>query len=71
MESILAADRPSWPELVGKPAQTAATQIEKEQPWLNVIILDQKCPTTRDLRLDKVRIFIDCTGTVVKVPRAG
>jgi len=53
-----------WPELVGKTGEEAKAVILEEQPNLNVIVLHKNSPTTRDLRRDRVWIFVHDDGTV-------
>ena len=37
----------------------------------NVEILPQGSPTTRDYRLDRVRLFVDGNNKIVQEPRTG
>ena len=63
----------SWPDLVGERGKVAAEFIEKQNPCLNVYI----CPAsrgpcyTKDLRLDRVRVWVNLAGYVAKVPVIG
>ena len=58
-----------WPELLGRSGEEAKTIILGEKPHLNVEIIPQNEPVTKDLRFDRVRIFVDENGNVVAVPR--
>ncbi|CAK9153988.1 unnamed protein product [Ilex paraguariensis] len=58
----------SWPELVGTRAQDAAAIIERENSLVTTIIMYETCPITLDFRCDRVRISVDCSGTVIRVP---
>ncbi|KAJ9543576.1 hypothetical protein OSB04_023283 [Centaurea solstitialis] len=61
----------SWPELVGWKGECAATKIEEENPQLNVIVLLEGTPVTKDLRCDRVRVWVDCHGIVIQPPTTG
>ncbi|KAI3668057.1 hypothetical protein L6452_43132 [Arctium lappa] len=61
----------SWPELVGKKGEAAATKIEKENPHVDAIVLLDGTPTTRDFRCDRVWVWVDSHGTVLRSPRIG
>lgn len=62
----------SWPELVGTPGTNAKAVIEKEVPCLTqVVVLPEGSPVIKDLRLDRVWIFVDDKGDVVVIPKIG
>ncbi|KAM3576756.1 hypothetical protein VYU27_001351 [Nannochloropsis oceanica] len=61
----------SWPELVGVDAEEAKARINSDMPGLNVIVLPKNAPTTRDFRLDRVRVFIEGDNTVARAPAQG
>ncbi|OMO97063.1 Proteinase inhibitor I13, potato inhibitor I [Corchorus capsularis] len=48
---------------------TAKATIEKERPDVNVIVLPEGSSVTRDLRFDRVRVFVNQQNQVVQVPR--
>ncbi len=50
---------PNWPELIGKNIEEAKNFILSENPDFNVEVLPVNSPTTRDLRPNRVRIFVD------------
>jgi hypothetical protein len=46
--------------------------IEKEVPCLTqVVVLPEGSPVIKDLRLDRVWIFVDDKGDVVVIPKIG
>ena len=60
-----------WPELVGKTGEEAKEIIQQENPNLNIQVLPEGSPVTRDLRMDRVRIFVNENGQVTSPPRIG
>jgi len=58
----------TWPEVVGLPIKEAKVIILKDMPDADIVVLPAGTPTTRDLRPDRVRIFID---TVASTPDVG
>eukprot|EP00850_Spirogloea_muscicola_P021301 SM000243S08602 [mRNA] locus=s243:113537:116004:- [translate_table: standard] len=63
-----------WPELVGKPAEEARAAILRESVQLGlalmeVQVLPENSPVTRDYRPQRVRIFANAAGTVATEPR--
>jgi len=63
------AEGKSWPDLVGKDANEAESKLKAE--GYNIQVLPEGSPTTRDYRIDRVRIFVDDNNKVVEVPRNG
>lgn len=63
----------SWPDLVGKNAEEAKNAILQDDPSINVFIIPEGAPVTRDFRMDRVRLFVDPdTQSIVKsLPRRG
>ncbi|XP_051141997.1 inhibitor of trypsin and hageman factor-like [Andrographis paniculata] len=61
----------SWPELVGVDGEAAAAVIKAQNPKLNVIVLKEGTPVTRDLRCDRVRVWVDGAGDVASPPQLG
>ncbi|ESR34816.1 hypothetical protein CICLE_v10006211mg [Citrus x clementina] len=61
----------SWPELVGKNGKVAAAIIEKENPCVHAIVLLEGTPVTKDYRIDRVRVWVNKKGKVIRVPRIG
>jgi len=60
-----------WNRFVGMKGEEVKNEILRENPDLNVVILSDKSPVTRDLRMDRVRIFINDDGIVLITPRLG
>lgn len=60
-----------WPELVGVKGEEASNTIKGQHPEFNVIVLPENSPVTRDLRMDRVRIFVDGNGVVSHAPHTG
>ncbi|KAH1063252.1 hypothetical protein J1N35_028239 [Gossypium stocksii] len=58
----------SWPELVGKDGEAAKTTIERENPNVHAIVLLDGTPVSLDFRCDRVRVFVDSNGHVVRPP---
>jgi Potato inhibitor I family len=61
----------SWPELAGSDAQEAIKTIKSENKVVtNTPILAKGSPVTKDLRFNRVRIFVEDDGkTVASTPR--
>ncbi|KDP36376.1 hypothetical protein JCGZ_08645 [Jatropha curcas] len=58
----------SWPELLGANGKAAAALIEKENKHVNAIVLKEGTPVTRDFRCDRVWVWVNECGVVVRVP---
>ncbi|CAI9288488.1 unnamed protein product [Lactuca saligna] len=61
----------SWPELVGATGDAAAKKIEKENPRVDAIVLLDGTPTTRDFRCDRVWVWVNSSGVVIRTPKIG
>ncbi|XP_057798031.1 proteinase inhibitor [Salvia miltiorrhiza] len=61
----------SWPELVGKNGEDAAVVIERENRKVDAIVLKDGTPVTKDFRCDRVWVWVDDWGIVVRTPTAG
>ncbi|KAF5821997.1 putative proteinase inhibitor I13, potato inhibitor I [Helianthus annuus] len=66
--SIGTTGKSSWPELVGEKGVVAAAIIEKENPLVNAIILPENSPATLDYRTDRVRVWVNSEGVVIRTP---
>jgi hypothetical protein len=64
-------ERSHWPHLVGKSVSEVLKTIKEERPELHVVEVPQNSMVTMDMRFDRVRIFSDVYGNVVKPPRVG
>jgi Potato inhibitor I family len=62
-----------WPECVGKTGQECVTLIEELAPDVkgNVFIIPYGSMVTMDFRTNRVRVFVDEQGVVVKAPSRG
>ena len=70
-EESKASGKPAWAHLVGKSADEAMSHIQAERPELKVLIVPKGSMVTADVRLDRVRLFVNDDGTVAKKPRIG
>ncbi|KAM7486480.1 hypothetical protein LguiA_002489 [Lonicera macranthoides] len=61
----------AWPELCGVLGRTAAATIRKENPSVKPRILLEGTPVTRDIRCDRVRVWVNEAGNVTTVPVVG
>lgn len=63
----------AWPEksLVGMTGEDAKKEIKGVDPSLEVHVLPEDSMVTMDYRTDRVRIFVDADGKVVRQPNAG
>lgn len=62
----------SWPELVGKTGEEAKEVILSSGAGIdNVQILPEDSYVTMDYCTDRVRIFVDANGIVVRPPMVG
>ncbi|KAG6389697.1 hypothetical protein SASPL_151170 [Salvia splendens] len=64
----LCTGKDSWPELVGKKGEEAAVVIESENPFVHAIILLDGTPVTKDFRCDRVWVWVDECGYVLRTP---
>ncbi len=64
-------EKNSWPEVVGFFGDEAVEIIKNENSSLDVVIVGEGQPVTRDFRLHRVRVFVDNSNKVVLVPRCG
>ncbi|KAH7522164.1 hypothetical protein FEM48_Zijuj07G0109200 [Ziziphus jujuba var. spinosa] len=62
--------RSSWLELLGKQGQVAEVTIKKENPYLGAIIVEEGF-VVLDHREDRVWIWANKRGIVIKVPLSG
>ncbi|KAL2510780.1 Serine protease inhibitor [Abeliophyllum distichum] len=61
----------SWPELLGAKGEAAAAVIEKENRHVDAIVLKEGTPVTKDFRCDRVRVWVNDNGIVIRIPRVG
>eukprot|EP00727_Mastigamoeba_balamuthi_P001566 m51a1_g11406 hypothetical protein (68) ;mRNA; r:7607-7938 len=67
----MSEEKSSWPELVGQTAEAARQAIARERPDVTIHVLKGDCCVTMDYRLDRVRVFTDDNGVVLRAPRLG
>ena len=61
-----------WPECVGKPGEEAVRIISKARPDLaQVSIIPQGAMVTMDMRMDRVRVFVNENQVVSRPPKVG
>ncbi|KAD3338338.1 hypothetical protein E3N88_33859 [Mikania micrantha] len=58
----------SWPELVGADGEAAAATIERQNPRVNAIVILDGTGTTRDFRCDRVWVWVNSDGVVIRTP---
>ncbi|KAK1428385.1 hypothetical protein QVD17_17218 [Tagetes erecta] len=62
----------SWPELVGARGATAAARIERENPRVDaIVVVDGRDSVTTDFRCDRVWVWVNFNGVVVRAPFIG
>ncbi|KAJ9543353.1 hypothetical protein OSB04_023060 [Centaurea solstitialis] len=62
------AGKDSWPELVGRTGEAAATIIERENPRVDAMVILDGTPVPRDFRCDRVWVWVDSRGIVLRTP---
>jgi DNA-directed RNA polymerase alpha subunit len=63
--------RPAWDRLVGKPGSSVKAAIEAYNPELEVIETPEDAMVTMDFRVDRVRVYVDGNGVVIRPPAKG
>ncbi|KAH7522527.1 hypothetical protein FEM48_Zijuj07G0148000 [Ziziphus jujuba var. spinosa] len=63
--------RSSWAGLSGKQGQVAKVTIKKENPYFDAIIVEEGFVVPLDYREDRVWIWVNKRGIVIKVPLIG
>lgn len=62
----------SWPELVGIDGEKAAEIIERENPSVRTVIVEEGMVVTMDFRCERVRVWVDKKhGLVIEAPHMG
>ena len=54
----------SFPEAVGKTGEEAKAIILAKDSSLQVVVLQENSPCTKDYRTNRVRVFVDANGIV-------
>ncbi|KAL3849796.1 hypothetical protein ACJIZ3_011678 [Penstemon smallii] len=60
-----------WPELVGARGEVAERVIERQNRTVNAVIVKEGSFVTADFRCDRVRVWVNKHGVVVRPPRTG
>lgn len=76
--SIMAAEhehmlhRMHFKDMIGHPGEEMKANIQHHHPEITEVhVVPQGSPVTMDFRPDRVRIYVDENGLVVKAPRPG
>lgn len=65
------AGKDSWPELVGSQGAVAAATIERQNPYVDAVIVPEGSFVTADFRCDRVRVWVNGFGIVYRPPAIG
>ncbi|KAF8392256.1 hypothetical protein HHK36_022598 [Tetracentron sinense] len=65
------AGKSSWPELLGTQGEVAAATIERENPLVTAVIVLEGSVVTADFLCTRVRVWVDNSGIVTRVPTIG
>jgi hypothetical protein len=69
---LVPGDLVRFPCLVGMNGQAAKTTLKQTYPeQLDIVVLPEGSPVSRDLRFNRVRIFVNDQNVVSIVPRIG
>ena len=60
-----------WPQTVGMIGEVARNLVLSHDPSLKVHVLAANATITMNFRLDRVRVFVDDSGFVVRTPCSG
>ncbi|KAK8693968.1 hypothetical protein V6N13_071534 [Hibiscus sabdariffa] len=61
----------SWPELVGTNGESAKATIERENRNVGAIVVRDGTIVTGDFRCDRVWVWVNSNGRVVRAPTIG
>uniref|UniRef100_A0A7N0RHH3 Uncharacterized protein n=1 Tax=Kalanchoe fedtschenkoi TaxID=63787 RepID=A0A7N0RHH3_KALFE len=61
----------TWPELVGTPAGEAERKVKEEMKGARIVVVPPDTFVNADYRTDRVRLYVDDAGNVVRPPRIG
>ena len=56
---------------MGKEGKVAEETIERENPLVDAIIVEEGSIVTQDFRCDRVRVWVNKHGIVVRIPVIG
>ncbi|KAK8936293.1 hypothetical protein KSP39_PZI013409 [Platanthera zijinensis] len=63
--------RDNWPEAVGLTGEEAKNSINEENSLFHLEIVGPDHMVTADFRMDRVRIYVDSDGKVIRTPTVG
>lgn len=67
-----APDTHHWKEFVGEKAEDVVKRIQAENPKLRTVVaIPAGAMVTADHRMDRVRVYHDAKGSVVRPPKLG
>ncbi|KAD3338344.1 hypothetical protein E3N88_33865 [Mikania micrantha] len=61
----------SWPELVGVRGEVAEATIERENPRVDAIVVVDGTVVPLDFRCDRVWVWVNSNGEVIRTPVIG
>ncbi|OWM74131.1 hypothetical protein CDL15_Pgr008442 [Punica granatum] len=65
------AGKSSWPELIGLNGEAASAKIMMENPKVQASTVKEGSFVTSDFRCDRVRVWVDNSDIVTRVPQIG
>ena len=68
---LLHEPKRAWPELAGASAEAAAAAIRAERADVQPQAVPEDAMVTTDHREDRVRLWVDASGVVSRVPKVG
>ncbi|PON83324.1 Proteinase inhibitor [Trema orientale] len=71
MALINCAGKASWPELLGVQGEVAEATVERENTGVGAVIVLEGSIVDAQFRCDRVRIWVDESGIVTRVPQIG
>ncbi|KAL8215002.1 hypothetical protein R6Q57_004451 [Mikania cordata] len=74
MSSVCEGDigKSSWPELVGARGEVAEATIERENPRVDaIVVVEGRDMVITDFQCDRVWVWVNSKGVVVRTPGIG
>ncbi|KAJ9185243.1 hypothetical protein P3X46_004900 [Hevea brasiliensis] len=65
------AAKTTWPDLVGLMAEEAERKIKEDFPRAQIQVVQPDCFVTMDFKQDRVRLYVDSSGKVARIPKIG
>ncbi|XP_026656455.1 subtilisin inhibitor CLSI-I-like [Phoenix dactylifera] len=66
-----ASPKEAWPELVGLGVAEAEKRIKKDRPGIHIQVVPPDHFVTMDFDVGRVRLYIDSSDKIAKLPRTG